>query len=57
MEFDAWTSAPLQKSGASHLHGETTVEGDVKTLNVITVHAHAENGSTLTISSPELRLK
>jgi hypothetical protein len=40
-----------------HLHGETTVEGDVKTLNVITVHAHAENGSTLTISSPELRLK
>jgi hypothetical protein len=36
---------------------ETTVEGDVKTLNVITVHAHAENGSTLTISSPELRLK
>jgi hypothetical protein len=57
MEFDAWTSAPLQKSGASTYTGETTVEGDVKTLNVITVHAHTENGSTLTISSPELRLK
>jgi hypothetical protein len=57
MEFDAWTSASLQKTGTAAFSGETTIEGDVKTLDVITVHAHAENGSTLTISSPELRLK
>jgi hypothetical protein len=33
------------------------VEGEVKTLNFITVHAHQENGSTLTVSSPEIRLE
>ena len=57
MEFDAWSSAPMQKSGTATYNGEMTIEGDAKTLDVITVHAHAENGSTLTISSPELRLK
>ncbi|HBJ84836.1 MAG TPA: hypothetical protein DDZ88_13385 [Verrucomicrobiales bacterium] len=57
MEFDAWTSAPLKKTGTATYSGETTVEGDVRTLNVITVHAHQENGSTLTVSSPEIRLE
>jgi len=56
MEFDAWTSAPLKNTGTATYSGETTVEGDVRTLNVITVHAHQENGSTLTVSSPEIRL-
>ena len=56
MEFDAWTSAPLKKTGTATYSGETTVEGDVRTLNVITVHAHQESGSTLTVSSPEIRL-
>lgn len=57
MEFDAWTSAPMKKVGAATFSGETTVEGEVKTLNFITVHAHQENGSTLTVSSPEIRLE
>ncbi|MDZ4402731.1 PhoPQ-activated protein PqaA family protein [Prosthecobacter sp.] len=57
MEFDAWNSAPMQKTGPATYSGETKIDGDMRTLDVITVHAHAENGSTLTISSPELRLK
>ena len=57
MEFDAWTSAPLKKTGTATYSGETTIDGDVQTLDVITVHAHTENGSTLTVSSPEIRLK
>ena len=56
MEFDAWTSAPLKKTGAAAYSGEATIEGEVKTLDFITVHAHQENGSTLTVSSPEIRL-
>ncbi len=57
MEFDAWTSTPLKKTGTATYSGETTIDGDVQTLDVITVHAHTENGSTLTVSSPEIRLK
>lgn len=56
MEFDMWASTPMQKTSSATYSGETTVAGDVKTLNVITVHAQTENGSTLTVSSPELRL-
>lgn len=57
MEFDAWTSAPLRKTGTATFEGETPIEGDVSTLDVITVHRHEEAGTTLTISSPELRLR
>ena len=57
MEFDAWSSAPLHKTGAASFEGETSIEGDVSTLDVITVHRHQEAGTTLTISSPELRLR
>jgi hypothetical protein len=57
MEFDPWSSTPMQKSGTATYSGETTVEGEVKTLDIITVHAHAENSSTLTVSSPEIRLE
>ncbi len=56
MEFDAWTSAPLKKTGTATFSGEAMIEGEVKTLDFITVHAHQENGSTLTVSSPEIRL-
>lgn len=56
MEFDAWSSTPMQKTGPATYSGETLVEGEVRTLNLITVHAQAENGSTLTVSSPEIRL-
>jgi hypothetical protein len=57
MEFDAWTSAPLQKTGKATYTGDASIEGDVKTLDVITVHRHTEAGTTLTVSSPELRLR
>lgn len=57
MEFDEWKSAPMRRTGAGTYAAETKVEGDVKTIDVITVHAHEEKGSTLTISSPELRLR
>jgi hypothetical protein len=57
MEFDAWTSAPMKKIGAAIFSGETTVESEVKTLNFITIHAHQENGTTLTVSSPEIRIE
>ncbi len=57
MEFDAWSSAPLQKAGAATYSGEAVIAGDVKTLDVITVHAQEENGSTLTVSSPEIRIE
>ena len=57
MEFDAWSSAPLEKTGADTYSGEISVAGDVKTLDIITVHAQEESGSTLTVSSPEIRLE
>ncbi|WP_395743993.1 PhoPQ-activated protein PqaA family protein [Prosthecobacter sp.] len=57
MEFDAWNSAPLKKTADDTFSGEVTIEGDVRTLDVITVHTQEENGSTLTLSSPEVRLE
>jgi hypothetical protein len=56
MEFDAWSSVPMKKTSVSTYEAETSVEGEVNTLDVITVHAHTESGTTLTVSSPELRL-
>lgn len=56
MEFDAWKSVPLRKTGPAIFAGETPVDGEVTTLDIITVHAHEEKGSTLTVSSPEIRL-
>ncbi len=57
MEFDGWASAPLKKNGTATYSGEATIESEVKKLDFITVHAHQENGSTLTVSSPEIRIQ
>jgi hypothetical protein len=57
MEFDAWISAPLQKTGTDTFSGEIILPDGLKTLDVITVHEQEENGSTLTVSSPEIRLE
>ncbi|HEY1052297.1 MAG TPA: hypothetical protein VGE39_21140, partial [Prosthecobacter sp.] len=57
MEFDAWSSLPLQKTGTATYGGDVPLSDEVKTLNVITVHAQQENGSTLTVSSPEIRVE
>jgi hypothetical protein len=52
MEYDAWTATALSTS----LEAEIIITSGARTLDLITVHAHAENGSTLTVSSPVLRL-
>ena len=57
MEFDPWTNAPLKRTAPGTFEGEITIEGEPKTLDIITVHAHKESGSTLTLSSPEVRLR
>ena len=62
MEFDEWKSAPLQTSPPSKKNhqrtykGEVTIEGDLKTVDFITVHKHTEDGTTFTISSHVLRV-
>ena len=50
-------SSTLEKTGADIYRGEISVAGDMKTLDVITVHAQEENGSTLTVSGPEICLE
>lgn len=63
MEFDEWKSAPLQmlpgdgKNPQKTCKGEFVVEGDVQTVDVITVHKHTEDGTTFTISSHVQRLR
>lgn len=57
MEFDPWSSVPLQKTGPATYTGEAKIEGEPKTVDVVTVHRHNEADTTLTVSSPEVRLK
>ena len=56
MEYDAWTATPMSSRKAAVLDAGLTVPAGTKTLDLVTVHAHQENGSTLTVSSPLLRL-
>lgn len=54
MEYDAWQSASLRRTGPKTFAGNATFESEPKTVDFITVHSHTENGSTLTFSSPLL---
>ncbi|MEO6785175.1 MAG: PhoPQ-activated protein PqaA family protein, partial [Chthoniobacteraceae bacterium] len=56
MEFDEWKSAPLRKTSSGSYKGEVTLDGDVKTVDFISVHRHTEAGITLTVSSHEIRM-
>jgi hypothetical protein len=56
MEFDAWQSIPLKKTGKGSYSAEVVLEGDVKRVDFISVHRHQEAGTTLTVSSHEMRL-
>ena len=56
MEYDTWQSAPLRQSGSASFVGEVTLPAKPRTLDVVTVHQHTANGSTLTLSSPLVRL-
>ncbi|MFA6547253.1 MAG: PhoPQ-activated protein PqaA family protein [Limisphaerales bacterium] len=57
MEYDAWESAPLTRTGPATFSGATTLSARPKTLDFVTVHQHTANGSTLTVSSPLLYLE
>ena len=55
MEYDTWESAPLRQAGPATFTGEVILPSKPKTLDLVTVHQHTANGSTLTFSSPLLR--
>jgi hypothetical protein len=55
MEYDAWECVPMHPAGPATFAGEITLTEKPKTVDVVTVHQHTANGSTLTMSSPLLR--
>lgn len=57
MEYDPWQTMPLQKQGDGSWTAILQLETMPRTLDIVTVHAHTEAGSTLTRSSPLLRVK
>jgi len=57
MEFDEWKSMPLQKTGRATFSGEVLIEGKANTVDFISVHRHVEAGTTLTVSSHEMRVR
>ncbi|MGB8165999.1 MAG: GDSL-type esterase/lipase family protein [Chthoniobacteraceae bacterium] len=57
MEFDAWESAPLRQTGPATFAGEVNLPNQPETIDLLTVHQHTANGSTLTLSSPLLRIE
>ncbi|MBI5799212.1 MAG: hypothetical protein HZA92_00590 [Verrucomicrobia bacterium] len=57
MEYDAWESVPLHRIGPAKFSGEASLKMKPRTLDFLTVHQHAANGSTLTLSSPLLYLE
>jgi hypothetical protein len=56
MEYDRWESTPLRETGPGTFEGEATLSQKPRNLDFVTVHQHTANGSTLTISSPLLRV-
>ena len=52
MEYDAWQSVPMHRTGPGTFAGEVTMQSNPERLDFVTVHQHALNGSTLTFSSP-----
>ena len=55
MEYDAWSSVPMTKTGAATYEADFRVPAGTKTVNYETVHEHEEAGSTITLSSPALQ--
>ena len=55
MEYDAWLSVPMTKTGTATYEADFKVTAGTKTVNFVTVHAHEEAGSTITLSSPALQ--
>jgi len=57
MEYDPWQSAPMRQTGPATFVGEVTLDSKPDTLDFVTVHEHAANGSTLTLSGPLKRIE
>jgi hypothetical protein len=57
MEFDAWDSAPMVQIAPSVYYAEVHLAAKPDTIDFVTVHAHTANGSTLTLSSPLVRVE
>jgi hypothetical protein len=57
MEYDNWQSAPLHANASQALEGEALLPEGAVTVDIVTVHRHSESGSTLTYSSPLLRIE
>ncbi len=56
MEYDAWQSAPLRRTGPGTFSGEAVLPAKPGAVDFLSVHRHSENGSTLTFSSPLLHM-
>jgi len=57
MEYDPWQSSPMRRTGPATFVGEVTLDSKPDTLDFVTVHEHAANGSTLTLSGPLKRIE
>ena len=57
MEYDAWQSMPLRQTGPGIYSAEITLPARPGTVDVVSVYQHAANGSTLTGSSPLVRVQ
>jgi len=57
MEYDPWQSVPIQRTGPAAFAGDIVVVTKITNMDFVTVHQHEQNGSTLTLSSPLLRVE
>jgi hypothetical protein len=57
MEYDQWQSIPMQRTGPAAFAGDVLIATKMKDMDFVTVHQHEANGSTLTLSSPLLRVE
>jgi len=57
MEYDVWQSTPLRRTGPATFAGGAVLPSAPGAVDFVTVHQHVENGSTLTFSSPLLRME
>jgi hypothetical protein len=57
MEYDVWQSTPLRRTGPATFAGGAVLPSAPGAVDFVIVHQHVENGSTLTFSSPLLRME
>lgn len=57
MEYDRWESVPMERTGPGAFRGEAKLPEKLSSVQLVTVHAHAAGGSTLTVSSPLTELR